>query len=473
MINRILILFMLWVVFVADLSAGMKVRGINVIYINADDLGYMDLGYTGSQFYESPNIDRLAKEGMIFNQAYAPAANCAPSRASCMSGKDVTRHGVYTVGSSSRGKAEHRKLIPIENADKGFLGSEHMTMAEVFKSKGYKTIHLGKWHLSDDPTSRGFDINIGGTKDGGPYRGGYLSPYQYPNCEAKEEGRFLTDHLGDEAVSFIEKHTEQPFFMYFSTYAVHGPIQGKPELVEKFKNKQGNDAQNGPEMAALIQSLDENIGRLVEAIKRLGISERTMVLFSSDNGGVYSYSRQWPLRAGKGSYYEGGIRVPLWVWWPSKVSPGESEVPVSGIDFFPTFLEAAQLQRPEGLQLDGLSLMPILSGKGGLIDRALYWHFPIYLQRGNEQTRDPWFRTRPGSAMRYGKWKVQEYFEDGHVELYNLEEDPSETKNCAKRYPEILAIMQKKLNAWRDDRKAPIPRELNPKYNPDHLKIHP
>jgi len=454
---------------VSSICAGEKP---NIIYINADDLGWADLSCQGSSYYETPNIDRLAQQGMRFTDAYAPAANCAPSRAACMSGMYTPRHGVYTVGGSDRGKAKDRKLIPTKNTT--LLDERFMTIAEALKATGYATIHLGKWHLGEDPRTQGFDINIGGSRDGGPYRGKYLSPYNYPNCVQEEEGEQLTDRLGTEAIAFIKKHRAVPFFMHLATFAVHGPNEAKPELVQRYSKKPRTEAHNDPTFAGMIHSLDENVGRIMQVLDELGLAEKTLVLFTSDNGGVFELSKQWPLRAGKGSYYEGGIREPLIVRWPGKIKPGsECSVPVIGIDFYPTFLDAASARVPDGKVLDGVSLMPLLTGTGPIRDRALYWHFPIYLQAGNEETRDPLFRTRPGSAIRYGDWKLQEYFEDGSLELFNLKDDLGEKNNLAVRHPEKVRELHDLLKAWRREMDAPVPTELNPKYEmtPNHKFI--
>ncbi len=440
-------------------------RRPNIIYINADDLGWMDLSCQGSKYYETPNIDRLAAQGMTFTDAYAPASNCAPSRACVLSGLYPQRHGVYTVASSARGAAKNRKLIPTANTT--ILDDSFVTIAEALKAAGYKTIHLGKWHVGKDPLTQGFDINFGGSHDGGPYRGKYLSPYNYPNVVQDKPGEQLTDRLGNEAIAFIEKNQGNPFFMHLATFAIHGPNQAKPELVERYKKKLGTKAHSNPTVAGMIHSLDENVGRIMKKLDELGLAEKTLVIFTSDNGGVYESSKQWPLRAGKGAYYEGGIREPLFIRWKGRIKPGvRSGVPVTGLDFYPTFLDASGVAVPDGLELDGVSLMPLLSGKGTIKGRPLFWHFPIYLQGGNSETQDPLFRTRPGSVIRLGDWKLHEYFENGVLELYKLNDDIGEKNNLAKKHPEKVAELHALLKAWRKKTEAPVPAELNPKYNP-------
>lgn len=435
----------------------------NIIYINVDDLGWTDLACQGSTFYETPNIDKLASQGMTFSDAYAPAANCAPSRACCLTGQYTPRHGVYTVKGSDRGNARDRKLIPTKNTL--HIKEDNLTIAHALKSAGYNTCTIGKWHVSKDPLKNGFDVNIAGGAWGGPTLGGYHSPYRYPNCEKKDKGEYLTDRLTDEAVKFIKNNKGKPFFLYLAYYTVHAPWQGKKEKVEAYSEKTPSKAHNSPKLAAMIESLDEGVGKLMKTLKELGIAENTLLLFTSDNGAPYEISKSWPLRAGKGSYYEGGIREPLFVRWPGKIKPGTTcSVPVSGIDFFPTFLEAAGAKKPEGKVLDGISLIPLLTQTGTVKDRSLYWHFPIYLQKGNSETRDRKFRTRPGSVIRYGDWKLHEYFEDGGLELYNLRDDTGEKTNLAEKYPEKAQELLKRLKAWRKDIGAPVPTELNPKY---------
>ena len=456
------------------MDAGQAQRRPNIIYINADDLGWMDLSFQGSTYYETPNIDRLASDGIAFTDAYAPAANCAPSRACVISGLYPQRHGVYTVATSARGQAKDRKLIPTTNTT--ILDDSFVTMAEALKAGGYTTIHLGKWHLGKDPLTQGFDINFGGSHQGGPYRGGnYLSPYDYPNLEQAEPGEHLTDRLGDEAIAFIKAHTsassasgkDQPFFMHFAAFAVHTPLVAKPELIERYKQKDGNDAHYNATYAAMIHSLDENVGRILQTLDELGLNENTLVLFTSDNGGVYKLTRQWPLRAGKGAYFEGGIRVPLFVKWTGHIQPGQiSHVPVTGLDYYPTFLEAAGVAVPAGLELDGNSLLPLLTDAGTIEARPLFWHFPIYLQAGNAETHDLLFRTRPGSVIRLGDWKLHQYFEDGGLELYHLSDDIGEKKNLAAQYPEKVQELLALLKDWRVATDAPVPSELNPKYQP-------
>jgi len=435
----------------------------NIIYINIDDLGWTDLGCQGSDYYETPNIDKLATQGVVFTNAYAPAANCAPSRACCLTGQYTPRHGIYTVNSSSRGKSKDRKLIPVENTH--FISDDNLTIAHALKKAGYITCTIGKWHISSDPIKNGFDVNFAGCEWGHP-KNGYFSPYNNPKLKDGPEGEYLTDRLTTQAIEFIKKNSDKPFFLYFPFYSVHTPIQPKKEKKKKFAKKAPTEAHKNAGYAAMIESVDENVGRVIAALDQTEISDNTLVLFTSDNGGVWKISKQWPLRAGKGSYYEGGIRAPMIVRWPGKIKPGgRCDTPVSGIDFFPTLLDAANIEKPDKKELDGISLMPLFTQKGSMKKRPLFWHFPIYLGKGNNETTHPKFRTRPGSVVRYGDWKLHEYFEDMKLELYNLKDDPGEKKNLADKETDIVEKLHQMLKKWRQKIKAPIPTQINPEYD--------
>ena len=433
----------------------------NILLINVDDLGWKDLGFMGSKYYETPNIDRLSAQGMIFTNAYAAAANCAPSRASLFSGMYSPRTNVYTVGNSDRGVSARRKLIPVENTL--FIADSVLTIAEVLQQNGYKTCHVGKWHISEDPQTQGFDVNIGGAEYGHPKS--YFSPYHNKALKDGPEGEYLTDRLTTEAIHFLENiKDDEPFFLNFATYAVHTPLQPKPELKKKYEVKEGWNGQENAAYAAMIEALDTNIGRLIGYLKSSGRFSNTCIVFVSDNGGVYQITKQWPLRAGKGSYYEGGIRIPMFFVWPGNIKAGTTTgQPVSNIDFYPTFLDVAGIKPPAKKILDGVSLVPVFKGER-LADRPLFWHFPIYLENGNKETGDIWFRTRPGSVIQYEGWKLHEYFEDGHLELYNLGAEIDEKKDLDSTYPEKTEELHRMLRQWREMTKAPVPKEENPEY---------
>ena len=439
----------------------------NIILIVADDLGWTDLSYMGSKYYETPNIDKLSQSGITFFNGYASSANCAPSRATMMSGKYHPSHGIYTVSPSARGLDITRKIIPVKNTEN--LDLKFFTIAEMLKSEGYINAHVGKWHLGEKgnyPMDQGFDVNIGGWESGGP-KGGYFSPYSNPNLKNGPEGEYLTDRLTNEAINFIDNNKEERFFLHLAYYSVHTPIQSKREYSNYFKNKSSDENHNRPDYAGMIRSLDENIGKVLAKIEELNLSEETLIIFTSDNGGIRSISNQNPLRAGKGSYYEGGIRVPMIFSWKGKLETNKKSFErISNIDFYPTIKNIIG-HKNKNLKLDGLDLNPIFRGKK-LKERALFFHFPVYLEAYNVQKddgKDPLFRTRPGSVIIKGDWKLHHYFEDNELELYNLSDDMSESKNLSKINKEITTRLYNDLDVWRTSNNAPIPSDKNPKYN--------
>ena len=440
----------------------------NFVLIYIDDLGWADVGFNGSRFYLTPNIDRMAREGMQFTNAYANAPNCAPSRACLMSGLYSPRHGVYTVGSSKRGSVKARRLVPTRN--KTTLAPRFQTIAESLRAAGYATAHMGKWHLGGGaqtgPKGQGFDTNVGGNRTGTP-RGGYFPPYRNPQLKNGPEGEYLTDRLTSEAVEWITDHKDQPFFLYLAHYAVHTPIQAKRKLIAKYRNRKPYRGQRNPRYAAMIDSMDQSVGRVLATLKKHKLDEKTMVIFYSDNGGFGGATSNRPLRGAKGMLYEGGIRVPMAVRWSGRVKPGtRCDVPVIGVDFFPTFAELSSSKTPK--RLDGKSFVRLLKDPTNkdLSERSLFWHFPAYLQGKVKGARDNFFRTRPAAAIRKGKWKLIEYFEDGHLELYNLQTDLGEKENLAKSKPEIVKRLHAEMKQWRKDVKAPVPTERNERFDP-------
>ena len=435
----------------------------NIVLIVADDLGWKDVGFMGSDYYETPNLDQLAIEGMVFNQAYASAANCAPSRACLMTGMYSTAHGIYTVSPSDRGNIRTRRIIPTINRDS--LDSQFYTLAEALQESGYTTCSIGKWHLGNDPRTQGMNVNVGGNIWGSPKS--YFAPYIRPNLEAPE-GEYLTDRLTSEAQQFLRQNSHHPFFLYLPYYTVHKPIQPKEEYEQKYLEKGSDGCQSNAGYAGMVDNLDRCIGLLMKEIQALDLRENTIVIFTSDNGGIRRISCQDPLRAGKGSYYEGGIRVPLAISWPGQIEAGDiSEVPVINIDFFPTLMEIIG-RNNSGQDLDGISLWPLLSGKTHSLERPIYFHFPIYLQAysaGYDDGRDPLFRTRPGSVIREGDWKLHYYYEDDGVELYNLSNDPGERENVALINTNKTEELLKKLQVWLEEENAPVEFELNPDFD--------
>lgn len=440
----------------------------NIIFIVADDLGWTDLGISGSDYYETPAIDRLASEGMMFDNAYSAAANSAPSRACMMSGMYTPRHGIYTVSPSERGHASERKLIPVPNTDD--LDTRFVTIAEALSAAGYRCGHIGKWHLGDDadgtgPLAQGFDTNTGGDRAGAPYS--YFYPYCLPDksrchhgLSQGKPGEYLTDRLTDEAVKFIKESGEQPFFLHLAHFAVHTSLQAPEETIEKYRNKPAGKYHSNPVYAAMIEKLDDSVRRICDTVDSLGMADNTLIVFWSDNGGSEPVTDNWPLRGGKGTPYEGGDRVPLIIRWNGHTDPGTvSSVPVCGIDFFPTFISVAGADKVKGL--DGKDIFSLVSGKSSR--RDLFWHFPAYLE---SYTSDHGFRATPYSSIRSGDWKLIHYYEDGSEELFDLSSDPGETENLSLTEPGIRKRLHRRLFRWLSKTNAPIPHELNPEYIP-------
>ncbi len=456
----------------------------NIVFILIDDLGWRDVGFMGSEYYETPNIDRLAGRGMVFTNAYANGPNCAPSRASLMSGQYTPRHGIYTVTPSNRGDSRDRKLQVRETETE--LDLEIVTVAEALRASGYTTASIGKWHLGGEghlPTNQGFDVNVAGNSRGSP--AGYFWPYERENNrgvvvrvpglrEGGEDGEYLTDRLTDEALRWMEQNAEQPFFLYMTHYAVHTPIQAKAEVEQKYRSKDGSNGQQNPRYAAMIESVDESVGRIVRKLDELGVADNTLLVFFSDNGGLGTMTSMEPLRGSKGMLYEGGIREPLIVRWPGHTAPGSvSDVAVIGTDFYPTLLEVSGAARPDQ-PLDGLSIVPLLENVAGgranrsrapqaFADRALYWHFPAYLEGG--RAIGTW-RTTPAAAIRRGDFKLLEFFEDGRLELYNLAVDVGEQNEISAFMPEKASELHALMQSWRESVDALVPSDLNPEYDP-------
>jgi len=438
----------------------------NIVFILADDLGWTDLGVQGSKYYESPNIDRLAAGGMRFTDGYSCGPNCQPTRAALLSGQYEPRTGIYTVGNINRFDWETQKLRPVDNA-KG-LPLEKVTMAQALKDAGYATAMFGKWHLGNGaeyhPSQRGFEDAI---ESAGKHFDFDTDPkVEYP------KGQYLADFLTDRAVDFIRKNKDKPFFLYLPHYGVHSPYQAKPEYIQKFKQKEAAGGHKDPTYAAMIYSVDESVGRIVALLDELKLAENTLVIFSSDNGGVGGYHREGitnandrtdnaPLRGGKGMLYEGGVRVPFIFRWKDKIKPGTvAHEPIISVDMYPTLLEVAAASKRPDYVLDGKSLVPLLMSDGSatLPREALYWHFPGYLGAGEGQ-----WRTKPGGAIRVGDMKLIEFFEDNRLELYNLKDDLSQKHDLASSQADLAKSMHEKLLAWRTDLGAKMPTPNDPK----------
>ncbi|HNR41264.1 MAG TPA: sulfatase [Bacteroidales bacterium] len=450
----------------------------NILMILLDDYGYSDVGCYGSKFYETPNIDRLASQGIMFTDAYASCPVSSPTRGSILTGKYPVNTGIteWIPGRQATDYgAPYDKLLPLPF--KLFLDPEEVTVAEMLKTKGYTTMISGKWHLGEDPAywpeNQGFDVNKGGYKAGQPFvtatANGYFSPYGNPRLDNGPPGEYLTDRQTDEAIRFIENNREKPFFVLLSYYAVHTPLQAKEQHIKKFTEKADSMGlssispftrdkdwikpsmpddfreriiQSNPVYAAMIWSVDENIGRVLARLEELGIDGNTVVIVTSDNGGlatsIGSPTCNAPLRAGKGWLYEGGIRVPLIVRYPGLKSPAKVvDYPVSSVDFYPTFAEIAGYDCSNE-KIDGISFLSSLSGRNPE-DRPLFWHYPHYNNRGVE----------PGSAIRLGKYKLIDNFERERQELYDLENDISETTDISASNPEKTRELFTLLNDWR------------------------
>lgn len=433
------------------LLALLQAQKPNVVVVLVDDLGATDLGCAGSAFYETPHIDRLAAAGLRFTRAYAACTVCSPSRAALLTGKYPARlHVTDWIAGHKRPFAKLR--VPDWTMQ---LVHEEATLAEKLKEAGYATASIGKWHLGGPehfPEKHGFDLNVGGTDRGQPPS--YFAPYKIPTLPDGPKGESITERLTDEAIRFLEANRAKPFFLYLPHFTVHTPLQAKPEVVEKYKAKAKPEGpQKNPVYAAMIESLDESVGRLVAALERLGLSKNTLFVFTSDNGGLLPVTSNLGLRAGKGSAYEGGVRVPAIAAWPGRIAAGStSDVPIITMDWFATACALAGV--PAGA-VDGASLAPLLFGEGGPAPRPLYWHYPHYHPGG----------ATPYSALRDGDRRLVEFFEDGRLELYDLKADPLEKKDLAAERPEEAKALRAKLDAWRISVGAQLPAP-NPAYDP-------
>lgn len=441
------------------LSAAQASKKPNIVFILIDDYGWADTGYNGSRFYETPHLDRLAAASMKFTNGYSAHPVCSPTRAAIMTGKHPARLRL-TAHLQGAHRLPFSKVLPPPVRLQ--LPLEERTIAEALRDQGYRTACVGKWHLGPEgflPAQQGFDVVHGGDTAGS------TSSFFYPKWKPKiplegSEGDYLTDRLTSLAVDFIRDHRQQPFFLYLAHFAVHTPIEGKPHLVTKYQAKSNpKEPQNYAEYAAMIESMDESVGRVLQALDELKLADDTIVIFTSDNGGVSS--REWkntqvtsnlPLRAGKGHVYEGGIRVPLLVRYPGVTKAGSvCDTPVSSIDFAPTLAEITGARMPIA---DGRSILPLLSGRK--LDRQdLYWYYPHYSPQLG----------RPAAALREGDWKLILFFEDSRVELYDLKTDLGEQRDLVPQQAARAQRMRAKLEAWLTETKAQLPYE-NPNYDP-------
>lgn len=441
----------------------------NIILFLIDDLGWRDLGCQGSTFYQTPNIDRLAKEGVRFTDAYAACAVCSPTRAAVLTGKYPAR--LLLTDWLPSGRWEPKAKLREGRFLRG-LPVEEITLAEALREGGYRTASIGKWHLGSEPFSlpehHGFDVNIAGNAHGAP--GSYFFPYagdwKIPATGQRakwnvlpdgQEGEYLTDRLTDEAVKFLRESKDKPFFLYFPHYGVHTPLQAKADMIAKYERIPEAERQGKPEYAAMVESVDVSVGRVMAALKELSLDSNTVILFTSDNGGFYNATNNTPLRANKGAYYEGGIRVPLIIKWPSVAKAGSVvNTPVTSTDFYPTCLAAAGLPARPNQHQDGVNLQSVLTGEGSLPARSLFWHYPHY----NEHPSSV-----PSSVIRKGPWKLIQTFDPEGIELYNLSDDLSETKNLIAEQTAKVDELRRELEAWRKEVGAEMMKP-NPDYDP-------
>jgi arylsulfatase A len=448
----------------------------NIIFILVDDLGWKDTGYMGSKFYETSNIDRLAGKGMIFTQAYAACAVCSPTRASIMTGRYPARLGLTDwihfldpeagIAAEKRqhperyvGGTDSKVLCP---PNPYWMNLEEITIAEALKTKGYVTCHIGKWHLGPEtwfPEKQGFDYNYGGADLGQPPK--YFDPYNrnnerpgIPTLSPRKEGEYLTDREADEAVNFIREHKDTTFFLNLWHYAVHTPIQAKQEIIEKYKNKEPDGSQKNPVYAAMIQSVDEALGKIVQTLEELNLTENTIIIFFSDNGGLVPVTSNDPLRIGKGYPYEGGIKEPMFVYWPKEVEAGSvCDVPVTSVDFFPTLCGISGIPLPGDRVIDGKNITPLLMQKGKFERETIFWHFPHY--RGN---------IFPYSIIRKGDYKLIKRYDGKRFELFDLRNDLSEIADLSDSLPGKVNELNIVLERWLKETGARIPVP-NPEYH--------
>ncbi len=435
-------------------------RPWNVVLILVDDMGWRDLGCYGSQFYQTPNIDRLAAKGVRFTDAYAGAPVCSPTRASLLTGQHPARLHL-TDWIPGRAPWPTARLLPARMEQQ--LALERKTLAEVLGESGYASASIGKWHLGGPqyyPESQGFALNVAGTHRGSP--SSYFGPFDLPGLKGGTSDDYLTEKLTEEAEKFIEANRDRPFFLYLTEFAVHQPIQAREPVTERYRARlRADDPQQNPAYAAMVESVDVAVGRVLRKLDEVGAADRTVVILTSDNGGLIYEGRSQravtsnvPLRAGKGHLYEGGIRVPLIIRWPGATGGITCPAPVCSMDLFPSVLE--MVGRPTGREgLDGQSLVGLLKGDPRLDRQALYWHYPHYSNQGGV----------PSGAVRQGDFKLIEFYEDGRLELFNLKEDLGETRNLASANPGKTMELRQLLERWRRSVNAIMP-EPNPGYDP-------
>jgi len=462
------------------LSCGSLLHGeetqTNFVFFLVDDLGWADIGCFGSEFYETPNIDKLAASGMKFTNGYAACPVCSPTRASIMTGRHPVRVDITDwIPGQATSKSKDAKFEHVNDRDN--LDLKEVTIAEMLKQNGYQTFFAGKWHLGDEghwPTDQGFDFNVGGNSKGSP-PGGYYAPWTNPTLQANQRDEYLTERLTEESITFLNTRNEQkPFLLYLAYYNVHTPIQPYKKRVAHFRKKAksafpkkaeplkehdgvSRSRQDNYELASMVAAVDDSVGRITAELDSLGLADNTVVIFFSDNGGLCTLNRRagptcnLPLRSGKGWLYEGGVREPTIIRAPDVTAPGSvCDVPIVSMDFFPTMLELAGIPLAPERHADGVSVVPLLAQSGDIPKRSLYWHYPHY--HGSS-----W---KPGASVRDGDWKLIEFYHYGNVELYNLKDDLGEQTDLSEKYPERRDALRKQLREWQTKLHARMPRPM-------------
>ncbi len=466
-------------VFAADAESVRSKPYRNIVFLIADDLGQKDLGCYGSTFYETPHLDRLAEQGMRFTNAYSACPVCSPTRASIFTGRYPQRTGITDYIGAAQPDQWKRNTRHLPAPYSSQLALQEVTIAEALKAHGYATFFGGKWHLGSEgylPENQGFDINMGGMERGGPYGGKkYFSPYGNPKLPDGPDGEHLPHRLASEAARFIDANQHKPFFVCLPFYSVHTPLMARPDLQKKYEAKRatlsatdqfGDEpprkvrlSQDHAVYAGMVDAMDQAVGLILAKLDELNIADNTLVLFTSDNGGLStsegSPTSNRPLRAGKGWLYEGGIRTVLLARCPGIISAATvNDTPIISPDYFPTILQAAGVPLQPQDHLDGVSLLKLIHSDKGGSERSLYWHYPHYGNQGGA----------PGSAIRTGRWKLIEWFEDNQVELFDLQNDPGERINLVSSEPDRVAAMRKSLKEWQEDVGA-LPSAVNPNYD--------
>lgn len=446
----------------------------NIIFVLADDLGYSDVGFNGQRFYETPNIDALARDGIILSDFYSGGPNCAPTRACINTGMYTPRHKLFTPGGQAKGNVKSMRFAVPTKGQKGeafdsleslnnFIHGHHTSIAEILGEAGYVSGRFGKWHLGDD--LQGFSTSSANGKPG------VVGKKFYGNIDVAED-------LTDAAIDFIDQNKEKPFFLYVAHWDVHSPLRARKEVVQKYRKKlesykDEKDWKWNPTYAAMLDAVDTSVGRIRDKIKQEHLDERTLFIFTSDNGGASFATTNHPLRGAKGAFFEGGIRVPTCAAWPSVIKPGtRSDAALTSVDFMPTFAEIAGASLPINQPVDGRSFTKVLQGKSVLQNRAIFWHYPLYLSGSGYNKVLPIYgtdklnwRAVPSSVIRKGDYKLIYYYEYEDYKLFNLRNDISENNDLALTMPARAKELYAELMAWVEETYAPVPNNPNPKFN--------